>query len=235
MEFLSANKKNIIKINNSKQKTLLLGNILNDENIFKLEYIFDYNNDYDLDNEIKIIKNNYNEYIHNNIIFFEKYNVSPIFNENDRIIGYGYKYINNNNNFNNSPIDHYIKDDFINMIHLFNYYHYINNKINNINLSIELSSNEYYLVSEEWIKEIRNIYNYERINKELISKAEVQKLLFEDKNNNDFKIKNKKSTYSFIKYLSFDFIKEINYNYEKVNNINEFIHSIPNVIIILKY
>ena len=123
-KFYSGNKINIVEINNSKLHLILLGSILNNENIFKLKYIFAYNNYNCFDEKINQIYEDYKKYIYKNLIFNQKdinnnEYISPIFNENgDSIIGYCYKY--NDSLLNNILNEDYnIKNELLNIIQLY--------------------------------------------------------------------------------------------------------------------
>ena len=88
----------MIIINNAEQNTILYGSILNEEKIFKLEFIFDYINKNEMDAQMNDIFMDFNKYMDDNLIFNIKDEndiISPIFNSNDSIIGYGLKYTNN--------------------------------------------------------------------------------------------------------------------------------------------
>ena len=154
-KIISGNGINIIKINNHGEKTLLLGNIINHENSFKLLYIFNYIDEYNLGKALKKIYKDYLGYINDYLTFDnDEYAVSPIFDREERIIGYGYKY--SDNLLSNSLYDYYLCDNLKNVIQLFNYYIFLNNKVNNTNTShhnnVKLSPYDYYLVSKKWVQ-----------------------------------------------------------------------------------
>jgi hypothetical protein len=227
----SSDKKSIAIINNNEkeQSYTLIGNIINNKNIFKLECILDYNDIMGLDQHLDQICNNYNEYVSNNLIFNDKFKddyVSPIF-DNNEIIGYGYKY---NEQLNNDYSEYYTKEEFINAIHLAIYYEFINNKINNSkNIYYELSSNDYKLVSSKWMTDVKNKFNLDKINKEIESNYDLRNTIKKYNDNNNYKLNNKKNIYSIIKTISPNKCKEFNeYNYNK-NIENEILPSITQV------
>ena len=117
------------------------------------------------------------------------------------------------------------------MIHLFCYYYFINNKIsNNDNIYNELSPNEYYLVNEKWINDIKDSYNYKKINELFNSKIEVVNILENLKNDSsDFNIK-LKNVYSIIQCFKNNTFENINTNNikngEYYNDINALISKI---------
>ena len=226
-EFISGNKKNILIIKNQNQNTLLIGSVLNNENIFKLEYILNFFEDFQLDIELNDIFTDNNKYINNRLIFNdENENSSPIFNElDDTIIGHGYKF--NDNNFNcNNNIDFNINDDIIKMLNLFNYYYFLNSNItNNNNKNDELSPDEYYLINEGWINDIKDSYNFKMINEILNSNHNAINILDNlQKDNSNFKLINLKNIYSIIKCLDNNsynnIIKNITNNKEFKNDIS---------------
>ena len=86
---------NKIFIINENQHSLLLGNIINKENSFNLQYIFEYNELIKLNNNLNQIFNNYQNYIQKHTIFNSKMDntyISPIFENDYLIIGNLYKY-----------------------------------------------------------------------------------------------------------------------------------------------
>ena len=228
----SSDKKSIAIINNNEkeQNYILIGNIINDKNLFRLEFILDYKDIMSLDKNLDQICNDYNHYVSNNLIFNDKFKadyVSPIF-DNNEIIGYGYKY---NDQLNNDYSEYNIKDEFINSIHLATYFEFINNKINNSkNKFYELSSNDYKLVSSKWMTDAKNKFNLVAINKEIESNNDFRNSIkkYNDDNSN-YKLNNKKNIYSIIKTISPNKCKEFNeYNYNQ-NIENEILPSITQV------
>ena len=186
LKFYSGNKINIVEINNNQLYVILLGSILNNENIFKLEYIFFYN-DYFYDKDVNEIYEDYKKYIHKNLTFnnFENNNncISPIFNNDyDKIVGYCYKY-NDNLLTNNLNVDYNITNELINLIKLYHYYEFINNKVSDNSYS-ELNEYDYYLVNSQWMNQIKTFYNYELIKQKLNSNYEVKSILNENNNYN---------------------------------------------------
>jgi hypothetical protein len=191
----SSDKKSIAIINNNEkeQNYILIGNIINDKNLFKLECILYYNDIMCLDKNLDHICNNYNHYVSNNLIFNNKFKddyVSPIF-DNNEIIGYGYKY---NEQLNNDYSSYYIKDEFIKVIDLAIYYDFINNKINNNKyIYYELSSNEYKLVSSKWMADVKSKFNFDKIYKEIESNIDFRNAIKKYNNdNNNFNLNSKK-------------------------------------------
>ena len=223
-------KKSIAIINNNEQHTMLIGSIINNKNVFELEYILEFKDEYNLFDQIDQIYKSYSHYASDKLVFNDKYEgdcVSPIF-DNNEIIGYGYKY---KEKFNNDYSEYNIKDDFINSIHLATYYEFINNLINlSKNKYYELSSNDYKLVSSKWITDVKTKFNMNKINEELESnndfKNEIQKY---NNDNNIYKLNCRKNIYSIIKTISPNICKELNkYNFNK-NIENEILPSINQV------
>ena len=207
-KFYSRNKKNFIEINNNDKHLILLGSFLNEEDVFKLEFIFEYKEEKDLGKESKKIYDNYNIYINNNIIFNKKFEndcISPIFNESNYIIGYGFKY--NENLLSKKFIENYdIKKELINMIQLLYYYEYINNELEKKNNSTKLF--DYCLVNKEWMNNIKNFYDYDLLSKLLKSNKEIKNFLYNSKNQYYYNLKGLKTIYEFIKKMPPDILKE---------------------------
>ena len=131
--------------------------------------------------------------------------------DNNEIIGYGYKY---NEQLNNDYSEYYIKDEFINVIHIAIYYQFFNNKINHSkNTYYELSSNDYKLVSSKWMTDVKNKFNLDKVNKEIESNNEFRNTIqkYNDDNIN-YKLNSEKNIYSIIKTISPNKCKEFNEN-----------------------
>jgi len=229
VKLISGNNKNMIIINNEEQRTILYGSILNEEKIFKLEFIFEFNNDYELNNQKNNIFMDFNKYIDNNLIFNKRDDndrISPIFNSNDSIIGYGYIYTNNILNYN--LVDYYIPDELINMAHLIDYYNFFNNNIynNTHNNNNGVSNNDYYLVASTFFPEIKKSYKFFEIKEKIKS---IKEKTFRNNNYNDYKLRSKKETYWIIKNFSPNFIQEF-----KDNLKNQKQEEIGNEIIIIE-
>ena len=215
VKYISGNEKNLIIIDYDFQNTILFGNILNDENIFKLEYIFEYKDKHSLYTELKEIINDYNLYNKNRILFNPKYEndyISPIFDEtHNEIIGYCYKY--KDNIINNNYLEYQLNPELKKMIYLYINYKTINKRIKKyqFNKNNQLSSNAYYLVNGNLLKEYKNLCNYDILNKELNSNINIQNII---ENN---KIINKKNLFDIIKNIN----PNINIELNKKNNIEE--------------
>ena len=137
--------------------------LMNNNNI---KYILDFYS-YDVYKKEKNILLNYNfdNYIKDKTVFiYDK--ISPIFSKND-VIGYCYKYTSD---IDYSSIinyyDYLSEENFINSINLYFNYQRIYNKLylKDKKLSIE----KYYLINKDYLKEIKNVYNFNIINKILI-------------------------------------------------------------------
>ena len=138
IKFFSGNTKNIALIENDKQSTILLGSILNDENIFKLEFIIDFINKIYLDENFDYICKEPNEFIikhygnNNNINDY----ISKIYNEDNLLIGYIYKYnehLLNKSNLLNNDIENKIEVKERNIPN--------NNILNDNNIKNDIQSN----------------------------------------------------------------------------------------------
>jgi len=89
VKYISYNRKIFIMIDYGNQYSLLSGSIINDENIFKLEYIFDFKSKENLrmkyTNEIKEIILNYDTYIKdlNNKNIYQNDYIFPVYNKDN--------------------------------------------------------------------------------------------------------------------------------------------------------
>ena len=104
VKHICGNNKNIILIDN--QKYILFGSIINNENIFKLEYIFDYYNNNFRKAITELINNNIN-YFKQKLFFnsnFQNDYSSPIYEYDDEI-GICYKYKNSIKDFSDYDIN----------------------------------------------------------------------------------------------------------------------------------
>ena len=223
--------KNIIVFKSKKQNTILIGNEYGDINNFDLKFILNYNSKDYLKKESEKIFDDYKSYF-KKYIFLEKYYISPIIKEEKDIIGYCYKY--NITLLNNNSYSYYmINEILINLIKLYIYYIVLNQKITkNTNEDNKLPSDEYYLVNENWLKDYKVTYNFDKINEELNNNQNAQKIIndYIIKNNNYKEPINLKNIFLIINELSPSINIEINHknNNEKKNiNDNNFI---PNII-----
>ena len=84
---------NIIIIKKNEEKTLLLGNVINNEHTFKLQYIFNFKDGYELEKGLKKIYKSHIDYI-DKYCMFEKDEslISHVFNSKEELIRYSYIY-----------------------------------------------------------------------------------------------------------------------------------------------
>ena len=166
-KIISGNGINIIVINKSEEYTLLIGGICNKENTFKLAYIFNYKREHDLERALEKIEERHTHlnYIEDFCIFnLEKIPASPITNRNGDIVGYGYKY---DDILKISLEDYYLCDKFKNLIQLYIYYDFLNNKAkhwyNDHNNTTTLSPDDYCLVNKNWVDRYKKSFDYDMI------------------------------------------------------------------------
>ena len=172
---------NKIFIINENQNSLLLGNISNNENTFKLEYIFEYNELIKLSNNLNQIFNNYQKYIQKHTIFNSKIDniyISPIFENENLIIGNLYKY-KDKINYNLFQINEKIIDIILLCIN--------DNKLQNNLSENKTNCGKIYLANSDWLNKYKTLYNYDKIEKELLNNKKII--------NEDFKLK---ELYSFL-------------------------------------
>ena len=202
---ISLNQKNIIIINDCKKINVLLGNIINNGNYYKLEYIFDYNDEAIIKSELNKIVNNYDKYFKNNLLYNDKYQndfISPIFSEKGKdIIGYCYKY--NRDIILNNFTKYSINNNLNNIIQIYIYESILTNIL--IKKEICTLLDEYYLVNINFLKEYKINYKYNEIKKELISNKDnilIIKDIYKDLLNNNKKIYQTKSFYLLLKAIN---------------------------------
>ena len=157
----------ILILNNQRQKTILLGTLNKSSNIYDIKYILDYNLVFNDQNELDIIKvKGPEEYIREKTIFNlndSNDNISPIFYNNDDIMGYCYKYYNNiNYNGCINSIKFLSNEKFLKVLSLYKNYVHINKKMyGNTNYNEERC----YLINKNLCTQIKANYNYEEIRK----------------------------------------------------------------------
>ena len=207
----------IIVINNNDEKTLLLGNIMSNENAFQLNFIFNYKYSHDLEHALDKIKNNYWDYITNYLIFGdEEYIVSPIFDSHDMIVGYGYRY--NDSFLYNSFDEYYLSDNLKNVILLFNYYKFLNNKLqswDNKNNKITLSSTEYCIVNKKWLERFKKTFKYDNITTEIESGKELENI--SKRNDKNIFDSTDKNIYFTLKSFNADTFSKYNKELKEIN------------------
>ena len=219
-KFYSGNNRNVLVLSENRHNSILLiGSILNCENLFKLEYIFDYKNTSSF-YEINEIYSDYENYFNNKLVFnknSENDCISPIFN-NDSIIGYAYKYnkylLMNNYKFLDFSN---INKDLINMIHLYSYYYFFKKLINNSDKykDYQLSSNDYCIVNSIWMNQIKTFYKFDLISNNLKSNKEIENILERNQENNSFKLLNLKNIYKIIKQIPSNNFEKLNFKSDK--------------------
>ena len=238
INIIFGNKINIIKFNINEQNTTILGSFKKNENIFSLDFIIDFKEEEYLDDNLNEIITDYNSFKRKKILFFNNGNennyVSPIYGDNEALIGYYYKY--DKDLVNNDFSKYNYKKQLIKIIRLYTYYTFLKKKLNSSNENImELSTDEYYLVNSNWLGKFKSAYDYDKISEKLNSSKNVQKIIneiFNDKDK-DYKFIDKKKIFSIIQYLSPEIIEEFN-----LKNVKKTIKSLniePNIIPINYY
>ena len=215
-KILSGNNINIIVINNDKEKTLLIGNIINKENSFKLLHILNFKHSHDLEIALEKLKTETNKYIFQFIMSgYEEYLVIPMFDRKDMISGYFYQC---NESILYEPLnEYYLCDNLKNVIQLFNYYTFLNNKLQNWKGNknkIYLSSNEYCLVNKKWVQRFKNTFKYENFSSEINAGRETQNIIdYNDKDNFLFTDKN---IYTTLKSFNVDTLIKYNKEFKEI-------------------
>ena len=196
-KIISGNGINIIIIENKDENTLLLGNVINKENVFELQYIFNYEHKHYLQNALKDIYANYLGYIRDYLIIKEENDIenefiSQIFDHHGNMVGYGYKY--SDNLLTKDITEYYLCDNFKSVILLFYYYNFLKYKVEmSYNNRENLYSNDFILVKKKDITTFKETSQYEYIISEI-------KNYEENDNKNDFNPTDKQ-IYSILKNL----------------------------------
>ena len=203
LDFILLKNHNIIlKINEEKQYIIFVGQIINKNlnnvkneiincNLFKSEYIFNYVQEYYLNQELNEIIKDYKKYILNKTTFKENeqnINISPIYGNQNLIIGYCYKNIkikdsvnnsnhivlNKNNNINDEVNQNLFKSILI----------YINDKKLKDKLKQEyykMENEKFCLVNANWLNNLKKINGYEIIKEELKNNKKINDIIKNEK------------------------------------------------------
>ena len=186
---------------------------------FEIDLLLNYDDKVERDKGVNyIIENGYNDFL--NLLLLNENDYSfPIFNENQKMIGYAYKYDSEIKDYTNLNINFEIGKIFL--LYMYyrklnkNYFYEVNNNFNNQINNINNSFKEYYIINEEWIKEYKNYYNYDIICRELDKNISNQNLF---NTLNEDNITDKKLYYIIIK-LPKEIIKSFN---EKDKNFKKY-------------
>ena len=198
---LYTNIKTILIINNKIQNIILIGNYNNNAHFYNIDYILDYKNNTELIKETNsLIQEEYGKYLINHLIFNKNYEndyFSPIFDQNDNLVGFGYKY---NDNINNDYSNYYFSNELISIIRLNIFYKQINNILNNKNT---IMKDKFYLINEDYLKRFKNNNEYDLISEELINNSNIKNII-NSYNNNEFKPFNMRAILTIIKKMKND-------------------------------
>ena len=214
IEYISNNGKIFIKTKN--QNSLLIGSIINNENIFKLEYILDFKSEMNLENEIKEIILNYNNYINelNNKNNYQNDYVFPIYSKvTNKKVGLCYKYndIIKNNNYSNFQIN----KDLFKIVYLYINTKKIKEKLNNKKIT-KFIPDKYCFINSKWLNNYKSFYNYNKIKEGINSDINIQNII--NKILNDEKDDNiRKLVYLIINHLNPDIKSLVKQENQKLN------------------
>ena len=181
-------------------RTIIELGSLDNQHIFKIEILIEISKNYQT--IINIIKTKkFREFYLTSFLFHN--NFSPVFDEEKEIIGYAYKINEGQNNFSN----YHYNQILMKIIYLILFFKYP--KYNNANVN---SKNYYYLINENWIKNFKRKYMYERTKIEIehIHNKNIQSII--NKERKDKKLFNK-----FI-CLIIDEMPTLNKKYNEINN-----------------
>ena len=184
---------------------------------FIIEFIFDYNSKEIYQKNLgSLINNGFKDYIDCKLLFcFQNDYVSPIFDENYKIVGNAIKYNEKITDYKNYFINKYLKT-------LVKFY------FHNVQLRLLIGSKifefkKYYLISEDWLNRYKNYFIYDNIAQQLQNNQIVKNLKPDDKD-----LFNEKKLVLLIKSLPIDINIELN----KKEKLKEYVNNIqvePNI------
>ena len=184
--YLSKIDQDLIAFENNLQYTIIVRKIDKEKYCHNIKYIFDYNSYFFYTKEkAELIKCNIKDYICNKMVFCKNINyedcISPIFLDND-IIGYCYKYYSDIINYNlcMNYYNYLSNENLLKSINLFFNYQRINNQLKKTEKKNIIE--KFYLVNNEYIKDMKNECNFNIINKLLEQNNIIE-------NDNNFKKK----------------------------------------------
>ena len=157
--FIGENKIFVPKV---KQKVILVYNI-NDNNEINLELILCFDNSFD--SFLRQIKENgFKKFKELNI--FEKDEISPIFDTNNKKIGVAFKYFPYKNYYGGLKFCFGMRKMFI----LYLNYKKLEKEKNN-------SFDQYYIVNKRWIEKYKNYYDFDTIYKEIDKNCDMKSII----------------------------------------------------------
>ena len=189
---------------------------MNEKSYIIPEYCFQYILFSESTNQTSLLKKiGYKNYIEKYTLLKKEDYSSPIFLNENRVIGYAYDYSNFNKKDQNDSL---LKNDtLIAMLKL--YFNYFSKKAS----SKQLKKGKYHLVNTNLIKQIKSDYNFSNLESKLNELEEVKQILDLIKTGSDFdELLTNKRQYMIIKELPNEIIKKF-IGKNKVNIINGFI------------
>ena len=189
---------------------------MNEKSYIIPEYCFQYILFSESTNQTSLLKKiGYKNYIEKYTLLKKEDYSSPIFLNENRVIGYAYDYSNFNKKDQNDSL---LKNDtLIAMLKL--YFNYFSKKTS----SKQLKKGKYHLVNTNLIKQIKSDYNFSNLESKLNELEEVKQILDIIKTGSDFdELLTNKRQYMIIKELPNEIIKKF-IGKNKVNIINGFI------------
>ena len=167
--------KYIYIFNNSKYKNIIEVGELNKEGIFKNKLIIDIYNNYE-EEENRIIKKE-EKYIESFFVFVKEQNdllgcLSPLFDDNKKLKGYGYLMQKNAFNSNNQVdfSDYNINNYLIKIIYLLAYFKNYENYLKKDTFK------QYYLINENWIDKFKEKYYYGKVKQHIENNQSANKI-----------------------------------------------------------
>ena len=182
-----------------------------------VDLILNYDNSSYRDDAIKSIKENgYKKFL--DFLLFDGDYSSPIFDSNQKRIGYAYKIneLNSNLDYTNYHINFKIGKMILLYLNDINLIQNFSNFQNNKN-----EFKDYFLINKKWINKYKEYYNYGELSKELQNNSTFQNVFNSLKNNSNDEnyILSDKKLALIIKNLSEKIIKDFN---EKDKNFEQF-------------
>ena len=168
----------ILIINDCSQYSILFGLFDELSNSYTIKYIFDYISKDLIKKELnEILVIGYKEYIRGKTVFNQNEpndNISPIFENDNDMIGYCYKY-NNNVDYNKNKyyIDIISIEKFKKNLSLYKNYRNIYKKMYQNNNYIE---EKYYLINKDVCNEIKKYFEYEEKKSSFLKQRKTMKI-----------------------------------------------------------
>ena len=210
LPIIFGDEKIFIPIKTKNQNILEIG-YLDNNNLFIPSLFFDYSNQKNFDSCLNsLIIKGYKQYVEDDLLFSNDDYLSPIFDQNNNIIGSAYKYDLNIKDYREYTINHYLKL----MIKIYLNYYQIKSKTKKSDVTKE----KYYLINNKYIEKYKKFYDYSTLENELNQNKIILGTIkgLEKNYKNDKNVINDKKIILIIKHLP----KNINSYYNQNKKFN---------------